>query len=97
MKSPLAYQRFHINLILEDWAAALFHIADIICRSDEVQNSGVDESVESTADSFIKQCFEHIEKHKLYSQALDIFSEKPLYKVRCFFTLYLKPTHYSNM
>lgn len=34
-KSPVAYQRYHVDLLLEDWNSALQNIAELVDNEDK--------------------------------------------------------------
>lgn len=71
-RSPLAYQRFHIDLLLEDWRSALAHIAEVVIAEEE--DGGDSEKLE--------ECLAFLQQHPtLYPKALERFNATRHYKV----------------
>ncbi|KAI1724817.1 IKI3 family domain-containing protein [Ditylenchus destructor] len=67
--SPPAYQRYKIDSLLEDYAGALTHLAELVINTKDEEK--------------FEECIEHIKKYSLYSQALALFCRKFKYKEIC--------------
>ncbi|KAI1713602.1 IKI3 family domain-containing protein [Ditylenchus destructor] len=67
--SPPAYQRYKIDSLLEDYAGALKHLAELVIETEDEEK--------------FEECIGHIKKYSLYSQALALFCRKFKYKEIC--------------
>lgn len=76
-KSPLFYQQYHVDLLLEDWSSALKNIAKL-----------------AENEKMFNECLAHIQKYKLFSSALLLFSDKQQFIVFIFIFFCIKKTFF---
>ena len=79
-KFPLAYQRFHIDLILDDQISALTNLSEVILQTENLPQTS-EEVGETKASIFLTECLEHIKKHRIFSHALKLFEGSVHYQV----------------
>ncbi|KAL3090813.1 hypothetical protein niasHS_007188 [Heterodera schachtii] len=93
-KAPSTYQKFHIDMHLEDWNSALGHIAtlsqlqqkDVIDTNDEDKSEVTEGEAVQNTPNYLEECLKLVQQQKLYSSALKLFCGRPNYKDICAIT-----------